>query len=144
MYKETYKQYKYRYCLQVFMKLAEDLKDTHEIIGSCNKDRSIYLIPKGSIDDLSYYGKPVDSYRISDHWNWYASITRCSDEGRIQCHNVDLKYPQDRIDGRATRPVSGVCIAYYDIDGKYHTVFGELYDKAKRKNVFLDNLRPRK
>lgn len=134
----TYKEYKMYYCMGKFMELAEKLKDTHDIVGSCNKDATIYLIPKGTEDQLTYYGKPEDSYRISDHWNWYANVKKCPDETHVQCHCVDLQKPRRRVDERATRPRDGVCIAYYGSDHKYHHVFGERYDPARARLVFQE------
>lgn len=44
---------------------------------------SFYLIPKGQ--DLSYYGHPEGTIRLSNHWSWYSSQNKCSDPNIIQC-----------------------------------------------------------
>lgn len=120
-------------CKEHFMLLTKNLEETHEIVGSCNNDISMYLIPKGSIEQLSYNSKPQDSYRLSDHWNWYANLKRCSDEHYIQCYNVDMPWAKKRIaDGKASKPVFGICVAYYGDDNKYHHVFGEKFDRKQR------------
>lgn len=111
-------------CKDYFYGLCEQLKDTHELVASCNRDDSMYLIPKGTIDQLSYTSKPADSYRYSDHWNWYANVKKCPDPDYIQCHNVDVYGPNKRVqEGRASKPRFFVCVAYFDSDNKYHTVF---------------------
>ncbi len=112
-------------CKKYFYELADELSSTHEIVGSCNHDVSLYLIPKGSIGELSYSSKPENSYRFSDHWNWYANVNKNPDENYIQCHNVDLPGPSKRLaPGKASKPVYGVCVAKFK-DGKYHTVCGD-------------------
>ena len=63
-------------CTEFFNDLCNELKDTHTLVKSCNKDYSAYLVPKGTEDQISYSSKPVGSYRISDHWNWYANIKK--------------------------------------------------------------------
>lgn len=113
-------------CQKFMDELAELLKSTYSIIPSCNKDISSYLIPNGSIDQLSYYGKPAKSFRLSDHWNWYSNLKKCGDPKMIQCHNVDLPWPFRRMrKGGASEPRWNICVAYYGADKKYHTVFGE-------------------
>ncbi len=120
-------------CVVYFMELAEKLKDTHEIVASCNQDRTMYLIPKGSIDQLSYYEKPVDSYRVSDHWNWYASTFKCSDSKLVQCYNVDLPWAKKRFaEGKATKPIYACQVAYFGDDKRYHHVFGEKYSRKEK------------
>lgn len=132
-----YKDYKKEYCRKYFLKLAEELKGTHELVTSCNGDCSLYLIPIGTIDQLTYYGKPMDSYRFSDHWNWYANVNKCKNERHVQCHNIDLRRPAKRINSKATKPRYNVCVAYYGTDHKYHTLIGDKYDEISRKLKFV-------
>lgn len=121
-------------CLMYFEELSEKLKDTHEVIRSCNGDASAYLIPKGSIEELSYYSKPADSYRVSDHWNWFASTKKCENAKYIQCLSVDLPWARRReVDGKATRPVIGYQVAYFGSDKKYHHVFGEKFNRRTKE-----------
>ena len=111
-------------CKKHFMELAFELRNTHELVKSCNQDHTMYLIPKGTINQLSYYGKPVDSYRYSDHWNWYANVKKCRIPDYIQCYNVDISGPNERAGvGLPSAPVYETCIAYFDKDEKYHTIY---------------------
>lgn len=115
-------------CKSYFDYLAEKLKDTHEVVPSCNNDESRYLIPKGTIDQLTYQSKPVDSYRFSTHWNWYANVNKCPDPDYVQCHNRDLPKAKRRLEeGKPSKPVLGICVARFGEDGFYHTVYGEMY-----------------
>ena len=120
-------------CLEYFYKLADKLRETHEIIPSCNNDCSMYLIPKGSIADLSYTSKPSDSYRFSDHWNWYENLNKCEDPHYIQCYNVDMPWAFKRKEeGMASKPIMGCAVAYFDQDKKYHTIFGRTFDRKNK------------
>lgn len=80
---------------EFFMKLVEEKSETHELVGSCNKDCSMYLIPKGTIAQVSYEGKPADSYRLSDHWHWYANLKKAPME-TIQCAVKGMPAPAPR------------------------------------------------
>ncbi len=82
-------------CKDFFLKLVSEKSETHEVVASCNKDRSMYLIPKGTIDQLSYKGKPVDSYRLGDHWHWYANLKNAPQE-TIQCKVHGMPAPAPR------------------------------------------------
>ena len=120
-------------CRDYFYYLVDTLKDTHELVESCNADETLYLIPKGSISELSYTSKPVDSYRYSDHWNWYANLKKCPVGRYIQCYNPDLPRAKPRAgEGLASKPVKATCIAYYGEDKKYHTIYGEKFDRKEK------------
>jgi hypothetical protein len=41
-------------CRKYWNDLCELLKETHEVVASCNADETCYLIPKGTIDKRSY------------------------------------------------------------------------------------------
>lgn len=125
-------------CLKFFDELSKELSERYEIIGSCNQDVSAYLIPKGTIEQLSYYGKPALSFRISDHWNWYSSLKKCSDPFYIQCFSVNMPWPRrrDTNDEYATKPRYGWQIALYGNDGKYHHVFGEKFNRRNKEWVW--------
>ena len=154
-------------CLEYWSKLCEALSDTHEEVrarpralelrfrGKINprtnkiytedeiknelgRGISYYLVPKGTKKDISYYGKPVGSYRISDHWNWYADMSQCEDSSYIQCYCPDISYyahKRQEKDG-PSEPVYGICVAYYGDDHKYHHVFGERFDRKVKKFTF--------
>lgn len=120
-------------CIAYFERLAEELKDTHVVVGSCNKDASAYLVPKGTEDQISYYGKPEDSYRISDHWNWFSNVKKCKDEHYVQCLNTDIPWTRLREEpGMATKPRYGIQVAYYGKDRKYHGIFGDLFNRKTK------------
>lgn len=125
-------------CLKFFYELVEELKDTHELVGSCNADETLYLIPKGTIDQLTYTSKPENSYRFSDHWNWYANIRKCQNERYIQCLNTDLPWAKKRIaPGKPSKPIFGICVAKIGDDSKYHTIFGEVFNRKTKKWSFI-------
>lgn len=127
-------------CQRFFYALAEELKDRYEVVGSCNADCSAYLIPNGTIEDLSYYGKPDASFRISDHWNWYSNIKKCSNPRYIQCLSVDAPWARKRIDDKATKPVKAIQVSLIFPDGKYHAVYGEVYDRETKTWSWLESV----
>lgn len=54
-----------------WQKLYEFLKPMgYVLVHSCNKDETVYLVPAGTEDQISYSGKPENSYRLSGHWHW--------------------------------------------------------------------------
>ena len=127
---ENIRQQKIMKCEEFFSNLCAILSDTYEVVGSCNRDLSQYLIPKGTISELSYYSKPAKSFRISDHWNWYSSLKKCSNPHYIQCFSVDIPRAEKRTDyGKATKPKYGIQVSVIGGDGKYHAVYGEIYDR---------------
>jgi hypothetical protein len=122
-------------CKGYFRYLRDKLADTHVLIR--NKDNDMYLIPRGTLDQLTNHSKPVDCYRFSDYWNWYATEDKCPDLNYVQCWNVDLPRPKTRsndtgIRGKASKPVLGICVARYGSDGVFHTVYGEVFNYQKR------------
>ena len=128
---------KKRACMEYFNNLCNELKETHSLVGSCNKDCSLYLVPKGTEKEITYSSKPVNSYRFSDHWNWYSNIKKCSDPHYIQCFNIDAPRVKQRIEpGKASKPVLCICVAYFGEDEKYHHVYGEKFDRDKKKWSF--------
>jgi len=125
-------------CKAYYNSLAQLCEDGYVRIGSCNKGFSSYLIPFGTDDQLSYYGKPELSFRLSDHWNWYSNLKKCKDESLIQCCCVCLPGPSDRIEeGKASRAVKACCVAFY-YKGAYYTVYGELFDAVKKEWYWLE------
>ena len=121
-------------CKAFYEELRTMLAVSYISIGSCNRDFSEYLVPIGMEDQVSYYSKPYWSFRISDHWNWYANLRKCKDEDYIQCFSVDLPLPGKRLRPRkASRPVFGVQVALFCEDGKYHCVYGDKYDPLTKK-----------
>lgn len=120
-------------CKAFYEELCTYLSGTYENVPSCNADISAYLIPNGSISQLSYYGKPEKSFRISDHWNWYSSERKCSLPNYIQCFSLDAPWPRKRpAPGKASKPREAIQVAVYGADNKYHAIFGEVYDRKKK------------
>lgn len=125
-------------CREFFKRLTDHLSETHECVGSCNKDKTLYLIPKGTVGDLSYYGKPENSYRFSDHWTWYANVRKCENEKYIQCWCKDMPGPRERVaPGKPSRPIRGIAVAKTDEEGNYRVIFGEYFDKGRKQWCFL-------
>jgi hypothetical protein len=134
---------KIRKCNKFFYQLAELLKDDYEIVYPFGKNgfsSDKYLVPKGTKDKISYYGKPVGSFRFSTHWNWRESLDKCTNERYIQCLNVDLPFAKkrDNATGRS-KPIMAEQIAYYGIDCKYHAIYGEMINKKTHKWEWLED-----
>ena len=128
------KKEKYNACNKFFENLSIILKTSYEIIGSSNKDLSRYLVPFGTENQITYYSKPAWSFRISDHWNWWANLKKCSDEKYVQCRSLDMPWVKNRVaPGMASEPRIGIQVAICDSDGIYHHVFGEKFDRKSRK-----------
>lgn len=124
-------------CINFFMAVAEELKDTHVIVHSKSKKwKSMCLVRKGEEDQVSYYGKPVNSLRVAPNWNWRAGTDRCTNLNYIQCVTPDLPFAKKRSPENpdwATKPIFGNMVAYFGTDNKYHCVFGEKYDFGEKK-----------
>lgn len=126
-------------CTKFFDILADLMKEEYEVVASCNADFSRYLVPKGTADQITYSGKPDKSFRISDHWNWFANLNKCSDPNYIQCLSVDLPWARKRIeDGKASKSITGVQVSVIGDDGKYHVVFGEKFDRKTKAWSWVD------
>ena len=129
---------KMRRCSDFFNVLAQALSSNYTVMGSCNKDVSAYLVPTGHEDEVSYYGKPENSFRVSDHWNWYSSLKKCSDQDEVQCHSIDIPRPRRRPEvGKASYPRKAAQVALYK-DGRYQAVYGEVFDHKTKSWSWLD------
>lgn len=134
------KKEKMQACLRFFYALAGMLTGDYEVVKSCNQDHSAYLVPLGTSEDITYYSKPDKSFRVSDHWNWYANVKKCENENYIQCWSVDLPFPRKREqDGKATEPRFAAQVAMIGNDGKYHVVFGEKFDRKTKQWLWVDS-----
>ncbi len=121
-------------CIEFFNALADALKETYEVVASCNNDISAYLIPKGSIDKLSYYGKPELSFRVSDHWNWFSNLKKCDIPNYVQCMSMDMPWARRREEeSKSTKPRYGIQVAIFGKDGRYHHVYGEKFDRRTKE-----------
>lgn len=124
-------------CEKFLNGLQAILKGRYEIVGSCNQDISRYLIPIGTEELITYYGKPDLSFRISDHWNWYSNAKKCTDISYVQCESVDMPSARARTDWHATKPRKGLQVAIQGVDRKYHHVFG--YKWNGKEFVWVEN-----
>lgn len=135
MSQQTEKEnYNFKRCRAFFDKLADILKEKYVVVNSCNKDLSAYLVPIGTEDQITYYGKPLFSFRVSDHWNWYSSGLKCSDLSYIQCFSSGVQYPLPRDPNYPDKPTKArhACqVAYVGKDGAYHPVYGEVWFKGR-------------
>jgi hypothetical protein len=129
-------------CNDFFYRLADLLNDDYEIVypfGKTGPGSDKYLVPKGTKDLITYYGKPVGSFRFSTHWNWRESLDKCENERYIQCLNVDLPFAKRRNNKTGkSKPVMAEQVAYYGIDNKYHVVYGEMINKKTHKWEWLE------
>ncbi len=124
-------------CAMFFEALGEALEKDYDMIGSCNNDSSVYLVPKGTEDQITYYGKPTMSFRISDHWNWFSSLKRCKVDAMVQCCSLDMPWAKSRPEkGAASEPIRAAQVAIYGKDRRYHHVYGEKYDRKRRKWIW--------
>lgn len=124
---------------EVFFEKIQKKLDGYVVVKSCNADSSAYLVPDGTENDISYYGKPAKSFRISDHWNWRSSLTKCTWQNYIQCWSVDVPYARKReVEGKSTKPRFAAQVAVIGDDGKYHAVYGEIFDRKTKTWKWLN------
>lgn len=133
---------KIRACEAFLLALAEELKDDYELVAAFEnrkKGSDKYLVPKGTEEQITYYGKPNDSFRCSTHWNWRETLEKCNKENYIQCLNVNLPFAKKRkAEGEPSDPILAEQVAILGKDGKYHAVFGEIYDRKTREWQWLN------
>ena len=134
------KEEKMRKCNEFFNQLVKILEDRYESMGSCNVDSSRYLVPLGTSSEVTYYGKPNKSFRVSDHWNWYANTNKCSNSNYVQCRSLDMPWARKRIEiGKATKPRFGAQVAMILDDGYYHAVYGERFDRKTKSWTWIES-----
>ena len=128
-------------CKVMFHALRDYLEDSYEKCVSGHYDRDFYLYPAGTHSDITYYGKPAKSFRLSYHWNWLTSLDRCSDPNYIQCESVDMpKCRKERTERFGmSKPRYGYQIAFYGSDNKYHCVYGDKYNRKTGKWEWVEN-----
>ena len=140
--KQVWKE-QFEKCVTFFNAVADELKETHTVIqGKSKKTKSACLVKKGKENEVSYYGKPINSLRVAINWNWRAGLDRCSNPKYIQCVTPDLPYCRHRPKEHpewASPPVYGNMIGYFDTDNKYHCIFGEKYDHETKTWSWVDN-----
>lgn len=126
-------------CLDFFYELTDLLEGRYELVESCNNDVSSYLVPVGTAGDISYYGKPDASFRFSDHWNWYSSLSKCDIPWYVQCLSVDVPRPRRRPEeGKASKPRFAIQVSMIGEDGKYHVVYGEKFDRYSKEWTWVE------
>jgi hypothetical protein len=140
--KENCDNEEFQRCKSFFDELAFHLKRNYISVHSCNKDNSYYLVEIGTENQISYYGKPDKSFRVSDHWNWYSSVKRCTKLDEVQCWSIDIESPIARnFDGpnKSTRPRKICQVAYYTKeDGKYHVIYGNMWNPKTRRYKWIE------
>lgn len=119
-------------CKEFISNIANVLKGQYEVMPSCNKDESLYIVPFGTSDQVTYHSKPIGSLRYSDHWNWYANLNKCEDPRYIQCYSVDAPWARKRTDHKATRPIFAIQVCVFGKDRKYHHIFGDKFDRKTK------------
>lgn len=125
---------------QAFMaKLFEKLNG-YECDQSPYSAESSYCIPIGTNEQNSFYSKPMYSFRCSSHWNWYANLRKCSNPTYIQCNNVDVPWPRNRVEpGKASQPVTAYQVAFFDNDKRFHCVYGEKFNRKTKQWEWVES-----
>ena len=128
-------------CNVFFDKLCEVLANEYDVVNSpWTKDR--YLVPKGTADQITYYTKPMSSFRVSDHWNWFAPTNKCDKQSMIQCYSVDLPFAHDRAGDKKSKGsysrIDAAQVGFVCPDGKYRAVYGEIYDRKTKTWSWLE------
>lgn len=148
-------------CIAFFQKLTELLDEDYEVTypnyskfirEHCSADgkrkwfyiSDHYLIPSGTRNKVTYYEKPKWSFRISDHWNWIAPQSKCTNIKLFQCFNVDLPIPNRQTvaysERKGSEPVRAYQVAIYGDDEAYHCVYGAYKDKKTHSWMWMDNI----
>lgn len=127
------KKAKMEACNRFFDRLGELLNGRYITVGSCNVDFSRYLVPIGTESEITYHGKPLNSFRVSDHWNWFSNLKKCGDPNYVQCRSLDMPWCRKRIaPGKASEPRFGIQVCIQLEDGCYHHVYGDRFDRKTR------------
>ena len=126
-------------CQLFYKELVTALRDSHENVKSCNRDDSAYLVPKGTSDQITYESKPINSFRISDHWNWKANLEKNQKDGYIQCYTKDVPVCKARPEpGKASPPIWAWQVGYFGEDKAYHCVYGEVFNRESKTWYWLE------
>lgn len=127
-------------CKSFYFELEKELADTYTRHDTINgKHFSSCLIPNGTEEELSYYGKPEFSFRCADRWNWHSTKEKCDNPKYVQCFTRDLINPKRVLPGQnGTKPIRAKAVAIY-YDGEYHIVYGQKFDQKLRRWYWMDN-----
>lgn len=132
------KMYRYQSCQMFFDKLAEELNETHEILGPTHRGMSRCLCVKGTTNQVTYEGKPELSLRVAQRWNWYANVKKCPEEKYVQCFNRDLPRPKKRkAPGEPSDPIIASCVSLF-LGNKYRVVYGEKFNPKTKEWTWLE------
>ena len=129
-------------CAAFFNSLAFYLGDKFEVQRNRkqNQKMDMYLYPKGTKSDLTYYSKPLYSIRCASTWNWYADKHKCKDETIVQCQNIDMPKAKSRpAPGKQSSAVMAAAVGFYDTKKVYHTIYGEKIDPETGKWVWIES-----
>ena len=145
MNKETASPYytKHILCKAFFMDLCDILEKNgyqHSIANNRNSFKfSAYLFPAGAKDEITYYGKPLNSFRFSNYWNWYAPLSRCKNKWVIQCFTKDMPRTKKReSDEKGSKAIIGNAVCVMGGDEEYHVVYGEVFDRKTKTWKWLE------
>jgi len=58
---------KFYKCKNFFDNLSVLLYSRYNVVKSCNNDRSEYLVPIGTEDQITYHSKPYYSFRVCEY-----------------------------------------------------------------------------
>ena len=122
-------------CNQYFNNLYEMLKESHDRRTNKTRDRrpDKYIFPKGTGDEITNVGKPANSFRYSNKWNfWKNGKGEMLDS--VQCYSED--FPKAHTDSQGRGPQGAVLaysVCFYGEDGHYHVVYGERYNRKTKK-----------
>ena len=134
---------KYEYCKMFFYTLREILEKYNNYQYRSNRcgmkrKRDSYLYPEGTGDEITYYSKPLYSFRCANYWNWYAPMKKCDNKWVIQCFTDDMPRTKHRVNGGASEPVWGTAVCVMGPDEEYHVVYGEVFDRETKKWHWLE------
>lgn len=143
---DAYEQYlrdeMYALCWNFYEELAKELGEEYERSdGTHCKPQSSCLVRRGDISHLNYFEKPEWSFRVAPLWNWYANLEKNPDPKYVQCKTDDLPWARQRPKDDPTapsKPVTACCVALF-YEGKYHVIYGEIFDQKTKTWSWKDN-----
>lgn len=116
-------------CEKFFEELYKELRNDYNLMESCNNDFSKYLVPAGTESEVTYQTKPEYSFRISDHWKWFANTSKCPNKNYIQCYCTDMPRAKPRIaPNKAGKPIKAISICLFK-NNHYEVIYGEYFDR---------------
>lgn len=135
---------KFNACKAFYYELGYILTANGEYENKISNNRnsnkfSAYLVPKGTKNEITYFSKPLNSFRFSNYWNWYAPYSKCNDKWVIQCFTEDMPRTKKRNgEGLESEPVLGTAVCIMGKDEEYHVVYGEIFDRKTKSWSWLE------